>query len=228
MPIDTQTGADRAALDVARRLDVPHGGWIPKGRLAEDGPISDKYELQEMPTASYPKRTEQNVIDSDGTLILSHGNLTGGSLYTKECADKHKLPCLHVNLDATPADKAVTVIADWIFKNEIEVLNVTGPRASKDVKIYEANYNIINSVYWLCRVKAGTVNIKLDQPKTVDETVYQIIDELSLRDRAAYANLPEEKFLPLKYALVIYLRDQLRHSAVNKELMEDCIAKLGI
>ncbi len=73
-----QTGADQAALDVAIKLDISHGGWIPKGRLTEDGPLPDKYKLQEMPTSSYPKRTEKNILDSDGTLILSHGKLTGG------------------------------------------------------------------------------------------------------------------------------------------------------
>jgi predicted Rossmann-fold nucleotide-binding protein len=70
------TGADRAALDVAMDLGIPHGGWVPKGRMAEDGTVSEKYELQEMATESYEKRTEQNVLDSDGTLILSHGKLT--------------------------------------------------------------------------------------------------------------------------------------------------------
>lgn len=55
-----QTGADRAALDVAIPFKTPHGGWIPKGRKAEDGPLSDKYQLQEMSTGSYPKRTEPN------------------------------------------------------------------------------------------------------------------------------------------------------------------------
>jgi hypothetical protein len=68
-----QTGADRAALDFALKFNIPHGGWIPKGRIAEDGPLPAKYQLQEMPTSSYPKRTEQNVIDSDGTLIFSRG-----------------------------------------------------------------------------------------------------------------------------------------------------------
>jgi hypothetical protein len=105
-----QTGADRAALDVARRLDIPHGCWIPKGRLAEDGPVSKKYNLQEMPTASYPKRTEKNVLDSDGTLILSHGKLTGGSLYTKKCAVKHKRPWLFFNLNDFPANEAIPQI----------------------------------------------------------------------------------------------------------------------
>jgi len=60
-----QTGADRAALDVAIELNVPHGGWIPKGRKTEDGVLPDKYQLKEMPTASYPKRTEKNILDSD-------------------------------------------------------------------------------------------------------------------------------------------------------------------
>jgi len=77
-----QTGADRAALDFAIGFDIPHGGWIPKGRKTEDGVLPDKYKLKEMPTASYPKRTEKNVLDSDGTLILSHGKLTGGSALT--------------------------------------------------------------------------------------------------------------------------------------------------
>jgi hypothetical protein len=45
-----QTGAERAALDFALKMDLPHGGWVPKGRLAEDGPIPARYHLTEMPT----------------------------------------------------------------------------------------------------------------------------------------------------------------------------------
>ena len=72
-----QSGADRAALDVAIKFNIPHGGWIPKGRIAEDSPISDKYKLQEMTTASYRKGIEKNVLESDGTVIFSKGALTG-------------------------------------------------------------------------------------------------------------------------------------------------------
>jgi len=75
-----QTGADRAALDVALKFNIPYGGWVPKGRIAEDGPLPRKYQLQEMPTPSYPARTEQNVIDSDGTVIFSHGKPAGGTV----------------------------------------------------------------------------------------------------------------------------------------------------
>ena len=79
-----QTGADQAVLDVAIELGIPHGGWIPKGRKTERGPLPAKYQLQEMSTAEYPKRTERNVQDSDGTLIISHGELSGGSEFTRQ------------------------------------------------------------------------------------------------------------------------------------------------
>ena len=75
-----QTGADQAALDAAIKYNFPHGGWIPKGRKTEDGRLPDEYKLKEMSTDSYKERTEQNVIDSDGTVIISHGDLTGGSI----------------------------------------------------------------------------------------------------------------------------------------------------
>jgi len=78
-----QTGVDRAALDTAIKLGIPHGGWIPKGRLTEEGPLPDRYQLQGMPMSSYPKRTERNVLDLDGTLIIAHGKLTSGIDYTQ-------------------------------------------------------------------------------------------------------------------------------------------------
>src|SRR5210317_1233454 len=93
-----QTGADRAALDVAIKLDIPHGGWIPKGRITEDGTLPQKYKLQEMPTQSYPARTEQNVINFDGTLIISRGKLSGGSDYTRKMALRHHKQLLHLDL----------------------------------------------------------------------------------------------------------------------------------
>jgi hypothetical protein len=142
-----QTGADLAALDTAIKLAIPHGGWIPKGRITEEGPLPEKYQLQEMPTNSYPKRTEQNVIDSDGTLIISHGLLTGGSDYTRKMAMKHSKPWFHADLNKLPTFQAAMIIYDWISKNRIETLNVAGPRASKDPLIYGLVTVILELVY---------------------------------------------------------------------------------
>jgi len=140
-----QTGADRAALDAAIDLGIPHGGWVPKGRKAEDGPVPAKYQLKEMPTGSYPERTERNVMESGGTLILSHGKLTGGSALTMKLAKQHDRPCLHVDLLKTSGLKAAQEINKWIGQNGIKVLNVAGARVSKDPKIYEATLKVLKA-----------------------------------------------------------------------------------
>ena len=78
-----QTGADRAGLDFAIENGIPHGGWCPNGRKAIDGPIDEKYQLEETPSSNYPQRTEWNARDSDATVIFTlSGTLTGGSKLT--------------------------------------------------------------------------------------------------------------------------------------------------
>jgi hypothetical protein len=141
-----QTGADQAALDVAIKSGISHGGWIPKGRLTETGVLDDKYHLKEMETANYNKRTEQNVIDSDGTLIISHGKLTGGSEYTRDVALGHGRPWLHIDLNQTESLQAAKQIKYWLVEYEVEVLNVAGPRASKDPAIYRSTTDILERV----------------------------------------------------------------------------------
>jgi hypothetical protein len=76
---------------------IPHGGWCPKGRRAEDGAIPERYAWQETPSREYSQRTEWNVRDSDVTVIFTiRLELTGGSKRTAECARKHGDPCLHL------------------------------------------------------------------------------------------------------------------------------------
>jgi hypothetical protein len=139
-----QTGADRAALDAAIRLGIPHGGWIPKGRIAEDGPLAATYRLREMPTGGYAERTEKNVMDSDGTLIISHGAPTGGTEYTRKMVLKHGRQMLHIDLNLhTNLMDAASLVRDWIAIHNIETLNVAGPRASKDSRIYELTLTLL-------------------------------------------------------------------------------------
>lgn len=128
-----QTGVDRAALDVALELGIPCGGWVPLGRIDEGGRIPDRYpNLRETASADWDERTEANVRDSDGTLILSRGPLTGGSAYTEAVAVRRGRPNLHIDLSELPEEQAATAIRAWIDRDGVEVLNVAGPRASKD------------------------------------------------------------------------------------------------
>src|SRR5210317_1097560 len=139
-----QTGADRAALDFALKFNIPHGGWIPKGRIAEDGPLPDKYQLQEMPTASYSERTEQNVIDSDGTVIFSRGKPTGGTEYTRKMVLKHKRHLVHIDLKLQTSYDAAYEILSTIEFYHIKILNVAGPRASKDPAINNDVFKLLD------------------------------------------------------------------------------------
>jgi len=229
-----QTGADRAALDAAIELGIPHGGWVAKGRLAEDGPVSDKYQLQEMPTSSYETRTEQNVIDSDGTLIISHGELTGGSAYTRKMAMKHGKPWYHADLNKLPTFQAAMISEDWISKNCIETLNVAGPRHSKDPIIYGLVTVILELVCTLKTPKIiqsepsqDVLNFRPDKseiadlPKTVDEAVNFLISNLSLKDKSTIAKMSEDDLGNLQFSLGLYIRNQLLYPK-NDKLLESC------
>lgn len=128
-----QTGVDRAALDVALENDIACGGWCPKGRMAEDGIIDTKYPLVETESPSVSQRTEFNVRDSDGTLILSWGPMSGGTLKTAAIATRLKRPLLVVNLTE---NRETLPVETWVEKHHIRVLNVAGPRASEVAQSY--------------------------------------------------------------------------------------------
>ncbi len=127
-----QTGVDRAALDFALEHGIPHGGWCPLGRRAEDGTIAARYELEETPDADYDQRTGWNVRDSDGTAIFSVSpELTGGSALTRDLAVALGKPWLHLAKERD-AVSAAAKLAEFIRRHQIKVLNVAGPRLSTE------------------------------------------------------------------------------------------------
>jgi hypothetical protein len=129
-----QTGVDRAALDAALKLNIPIGGWCPKGRIAEDGTLPATYALRETLLEDYAQRTEWNVRDSDGTLVINDGEPEGGTALTIELAKTLSKPfCIISTTDASGPGKART----WADKNNVRVLNVAGPRESKMPGIYQ-------------------------------------------------------------------------------------------
>ncbi len=121
-----QTGVDRAALDVAIAVGLEHGGWCPAGRLAEDGMIPSCYQLVETGSTDYAYRTEQNVLDSDATLILYEQKLRGGTLLTRKLCDRWQRPYCLARLDREPFER----VRAWLATLAPETLNVAGPRES--------------------------------------------------------------------------------------------------
>jgi len=141
-----QTGADRAALDVALELGIECGGWCPRGRKAEDGTIPAQYPLRQTLSPGYAQRTEKNITVSDGTLICNRGELTGGTLLTRDLARSWGKPCLVLDLDATSAPDAADRAGDWVAEHGIATLNVAGPRASSDPEIHELTCQVLREL----------------------------------------------------------------------------------
>jgi len=226
-----QTGADRAALDFAIKNKIPHGGWVPKGRIAEDGILPKKYRLIEMPTASYQKRTEMNVIGSDGTIIFSHARLTGGSAYTRTMAKRHNKPYLHIDLNDTDIFHAALLMLEWIDEQEIKTLNVAGPRASKDPKIYEKVTDVLEDMLILelkkerladsPRLKKTPKAKNFKRPTNLEEAVEILLSEMNLRDLNKLAQMPEDELVTFHFTVGMWIRNNFIYPR-NEKLLESC------
>lgn len=158
-----QTGIDRAALVAAMTFSIPHGGWVPKGRLAEDGVVpEDFYGLKECPDGSYRERTRLNVRDSDATLILADAlPLTGGTAYTAKYAERVGKTCKVIRLGD---DDAIAQIRDWMLwledtvrpeQSDRVVLNVAGPRESGSPGIFALAKQALIGVFSFFRNYSG-------------------------------------------------------------------------
>lgn len=138
-----QTGVDRAALDAALEAGLELGGYVPKGRLAEDGPLPPRYPMTECDSAEPAVRTELNVLHSDATLILNRGPMAGGTALTAALCRKHRKPVLVVDADAERAEETVRA---FLKERSPTVLNVAGPRESKSPGIYAVARGLLRRV----------------------------------------------------------------------------------
>lgn len=137
-----QTGVDRAALDFALERNIPYGGWCPKGRKAEDGIVPSFYPLEETPLGDYAQRTEWNVRDSDGTLIILHDQVEGGTKLAIQFCSTYNKPCFIFACRGTQLES----VKAWFKENEIRCLNIGGPRESECPGIYLQSRRILRQI----------------------------------------------------------------------------------
>lgn len=149
-----QTGVDRAALDAAYDAGYLTGGWCPPGHCSDDGQIPEKFNLVETvkehskhaPNVARSLRTELNVRDADATLILCPDIfiIDDGTSVTLQFANKYKKNWLREN----PFLKhTVHVIAEWLIKHNVKVLNVAGPSENNCPGIYNASFKTLSRVF---------------------------------------------------------------------------------
>jgi hypothetical protein len=149
-----QTGADRAALDFALEHDLPHDGWCPRGRLAEDGVIPACYQLRETTSARYPQRTRWNVRDTDVTVLLTlAADLRGGTALTARLAERLEKPWLHLCRDrGESAAELGQRLGKFVLQHQAQRLNIAGPRASQAAEIGPFVRAVLVSAFTSCRL----------------------------------------------------------------------------
>jgi hypothetical protein len=230
-----QTGADQAALDVAVKYNIPYGGWIPRGRRTETGPLPSRYHLSVMPTTDYRDRTLQNILDSKGTVILYRSRLTGGSRLTRELAENEGKPCMAVNLATRDPFETAVILQSFVEEYGIDVLNVAGPRASHDPDIYMDVKMVLEIlVYlqflakepmWPHELPPGDTPVF---PESVDAAVDLVMADLSLKSKTAIARLDPSDIQTLYFSWVDDLRFRLGLDTGNTGLVDVCRQDAGV
>lgn len=139
-----QTGVDRAALDFALENNIPCGGFCTNDRKAEDGRIKDIYPLVEISNNLYNDRTEKNITNSDGTLILYQNKLDKGTEHTFKLCNAHKKPVLVIKVNENETKHIFHI---WLKQNNINILNIAGPRENNEPGVYEFTRILLNNLF---------------------------------------------------------------------------------
>jgi hypothetical protein len=228
-----QAGVEQAALDIAIKLGIPHGGWIPKWRKMEDSTLVSKYgQLQEMENANYSRTTEENVKNSDGTLIISQGQLSGCSALNRRLAERHQRPYLYIDLNTVIAFHASKMISDWIRDHGIEILNVTGLKNADGFNVYQMALNILETAFEIgladitryvampAAMADPTPEMFIDLPQSVEQAVTTLMERLTFKEKTKIANISEKNLFASTSSLRVYIKNEFRLWEKNEKRIE--------
>jgi len=146
-----QTGVDQGGLAAAQECGIPTGGWAPRNWLTEAGSkpqiLRDAYGLKEI-DGGYRKRTEANVRDSDGTIVLAYNFNTSGTKCTLKALRWERKPYFEVDLNNPPTFQEIVC---WIREHNIKVLNIAGNRQTKDRDAFGTTKSYLMNLFSLLK-----------------------------------------------------------------------------
>jgi Circularly permutated YpsA SLOG family/Domain of unknown function (DUF6794) len=226
-------GTESAALDVAIRLKIPYGGYAISSPVLEIERRNHQYRLTRKSFQDSQSKDEANLQIAEGTLIFSHGLLTDDLDYLRTFAQACEHPCLHIDLAQSPPLNAAFQIDRWARRHTIETLFITGATMLEDGLIYQATYNILYSFLMIGKDsypnqenKQATAPNK-SWPRTVDEAVQRLIEELPLKDKTTIANMSASELAPLNNNLGRHIRNWFGLNAENHTLLWSCAKEAG-
>ena len=137
---------------------------------------------------------------------------------------------MHVDLEKTNPFKAAVDVRSWVVENRIKVLNVAGPRASKDPGIYQATKKLLKAVFQRDLIQSTMPDLEQEAPHwppTLDEAVKELLSRLPLKDKTLIAKTSEDELTGLHPTLGAYIRESFGLWSRNKLLMQPCRLESG-
>jgi Circularly permutated YpsA SLOG family/Domain of unknown function (DUF6794) len=233
-----RTGVELAGLDVAIKLGIAHGGWASRGMRNELGPLPERYGLQEVPALGFRYAMEQNILNSDGTLLLTKGRKSVETRYAVDTALSHQRQLLHVDLSQYSSFEAASLTSSWISLQKIRILFITGPSAGIDLKLYHQVKKVLETAFYLGFVKTGLHPqhpptappvdhwTQKELPRSVQTAIRRLIETLQLKDRASIANMRPEEVDHLRTGLGDFIKQNFGLYSGNTALLQSC-AEVG-
>ncbi len=230
-------GVERAALDAARNLYLGFGGWIPQAWGLENSELVKTYRLNTINSDSPVQAAEQNILESDGVLIITMGEPAENATIGRHLAERHNLPFLYIDMERLPAFEAAKRIEAWIAEYSIEVLCVTGSGDMPHTDVHKITGDILEVVFQLHLIDphryendraypAGDTERRLEEfiriPRTVKEAVDYLVLKLNFQDRTRIANMQEKRLWELVSSLEDIIHDEFRLWGANEPLLRDC------
>ncbi len=231
-----QTGVELAALDIALKLGIAHGGWTSRGKRNEEGALPGQYSLKETVSLGFQEAQEKNVAESDGTLVISKGIKSSWPTRAVQLALKHQRQFLHVDLRQYALFEAASLTNSWMAQKMIQEVYVTGPMTSEDPQIYQQTRKLLETAFYLGFVKSGIQpehaaartetpgHRQADHPRSVEEAVQRLKAILSLKDRSLLANMQPDELSHLNSGLGEYIKQNFGLYVGNEPLMQSCAA----
>lgn len=222
-----RSGVERAALDLAIQLGISHGGWVPQGRVVDDGRLASRYRLTETAFTDGPVNDEANLKMSDGLLLLTRGALSGPATEVLARAQAHQHPYLLIDLDRHTRFQSSLLINSWLNSEQIEVLYITGPTANEDHRIYLDTIECFRTAWWALMMaepiaRRNQYETRPDQPRSLVEAVERLVRELPLKDKVTIANMSADEIHGLNTTLGRYVQKQFGLWEGNGDLIRSC------
>lgn len=231
-------GVEMAALDVARKLGIDHGGWLPKGRPQQNRELMASYGLKEMDSFGNRQVMEKNVQEADGALLVFRGEKIPRLKHSVEAALKHHRQFLGVDLKQYPAFEAASLINSWTEIQKVRTVFITGATELEVPGIYRQTHKILETVFYLGFVKSDAHKMSAREaippespdrrlpPQTVEECVERLKTVLSLKERTCIANMQPDELGQLRKSLGEFVKNKYGLYTGNDALMKSC-AQLG-